>query len=125
MTANTPKTRKAKARIVQNETKDLIYAFNPELLPGDVRGASMGMSGVDILLSPKGKVFIPLSIECKNVETFHIWSTWEQAIEHARNHPGTMPAITFRRAYHELLAVCSARDLFKLMRGYYENNNKA
>lgn len=124
VTANSPKSRKAKGRIGQKETLDLIYAFNPELLPGDVRSTSMGSSGVDILLSPRAQEMVPFSIESKFVETFHVWTTWAQAVEHAKNNPGTDPLVTFRRSKHEMLALCRARDFFKILRGFYEKSRE-
>lgn len=124
MTANSPATRKAKGRALQQETVNLIYAYNPDLLPGDVRNTSMGASGADVLLSPSAIERIPFAIECKFVETFHPWTTWAQAIEHAKNNPGTEPLVTFRRTRHEMLAMCRATTFFKLARGYYENSEK-
>jgi len=117
VTANTPKSRKAKGRNLQQEVKALIESINPELLPGDVRSTSMGASGVDLLLSPRAKELFPVSVECKAVETFHVWSTWAQTVEHEKKENDfTIPAVFFRKSRHELLALIRGKTLIELIR---------
>ena len=55
----------------------------------------MGMTGEDIVLSPKGKEMIPYSFECKNVERLQFWATVEQAESNTAE--GCTPAIVVKK----------------------------
>ena len=79
--ANTPSSRKAKGRRLQNKVSELLLERHDDLEPDDIRGAIMGESGEDIKMSPLARRKIPLSIECKNQEKLNIWSALTQANE--------------------------------------------
>lgn len=111
------KSRSAKNKGVrlQNSTRDAIYKAFPELMPDDVRTATMGAVGEDILLSPAARRCVPLSIECKNQEKLNIWAALEQA--ERGDYPG---AVVFKRnrsktyvaiEWDTLLEFLSAREL--------------
>jgi hypothetical protein len=88
------KSRSAKSKGVrlQNATRDAILAKFPNLEPDDVRTATMGATGEDILLSPAARRLVPLSIECKNQERLNIWASLEQSA--GNGHRG---AVVFKR----------------------------
>lgn len=111
------KSRSAKNKGVrlQNTTRDAILKAFPTLEPDDVRTATMGAGGEDILLSPAARRCVPLSIECKNQERLNIWSALEQA--ERGQYPG---AVVFKRnrsktyvalELNALLEFLSAREL--------------
>ena len=69
MTANTPQSRKAKGRHLQQKIRDdIINTF--KLTENDVRSTSMGAKGCDILLSENARINFPYAIECKSQENF-------------------------------------------------------
>jgi len=61
-----PQSRKAKGRMLQQWIAKAIYRAFPDLEEGDVESRSMGAAGVDLILSPKARKAIPLSIEAKS-----------------------------------------------------------
>lgn len=64
------KTRSAKnkGKNLQNHVRDKILERFPWLQEGDVGSQIMGVSGVDVTLSPLGRETLPLSIECKKTK---------------------------------------------------------
>lgn len=94
----TPKAAKAKGRLFQQYTRDRLLDYAPDLEPDDIRSTSMGASGEDILLSPAARKVYPYSFECKHVERLNIWDAIKQCISNAKNY---MPAVVFRRNFHE------------------------
>jgi len=107
-----PSSAKQKGRNFQKQIRDLIIANFP-LMPDDVRSTSMGASGVDILLSPAARKFMPFDIECKNVERTSIWQCWEQTISNSNQYK---PLLFMKRNNQEPLAVLRAHDLFELLK---------
>ena len=95
------KSVKAKGRALQNLVRDrLREAFCecssiPKLHEEDIKSQTMGMTGEDIVLSPKGKEMIPYSFECKNVERLQFWPTVEQA--ESNTSEGCTPAIVVKK----------------------------
>tara|TARA_Y100001963_G_C6537896_1_gene334098 strand:- start:244 stop:573 length:330 start_codon:yes stop_codon:yes gene_type:complete len=77
-----PKSVKAKGRALQNLVRDRLHQLFPKLKE-DIHSQTMGMKGMDIVLTPKAKKSIPYAFECKNVEKFNLWKTWEQAMDNA------------------------------------------
>tara|TARA_R100000655_G_scaffold101247_1_gene146182 strand:- start:193 stop:591 length:399 start_codon:yes stop_codon:yes gene_type:complete len=75
-----PKSVKAKGRMLQNLVRDkLREAHNLCLVDDDIKSQTMGMTGEDIVLSPKARKYIPYSFECKNQERIQLWKAIEQA----------------------------------------------
>ena len=77
-----PKSVKAKGRVLQNLVRDKLHLLFPKLTK-DIQSQTMGMKGMDIVLTPMARKKIPYAFECKNVERFDLWKTWEQAEENA------------------------------------------
>jgi len=89
------KSVKAKGRKLQNFVRDMLRDVFPELHPDDIKSQTMGMTGEDIVLSPRARELIPFSFECKNVERLQIWSAIEQC---ELNKPDSAaPAIVFKK----------------------------
>tara|TARA_Y100001973_G_scaffold34208_2_gene51467 strand:+ start:1884 stop:2282 length:399 start_codon:yes stop_codon:yes gene_type:complete len=80
VTTLNPKSVKAKGRLLQNLVRDkLRVAHNLCLVDDDIKSQTMGMTGEDIVLSPKARKYIPYSFECKNQERIQLWKAIEQA----------------------------------------------
>ena len=98
------KSRKAKARRLQNYIRDKLrtifkryqdnmidklkplniafYETNPE---ENIKDQVMGQSGSDIILSSAAKEIFPITIECKNQEGFeNIYKAWHQAVTNTK-----------------------------------------
>ena len=90
-----PKSAKAKGRRLQNLVRDTLRELYPMLHPDDIKSQTMGMSGEDIVLSPKARKLIPYSFECKNVERLQFWSTVDQAETNQKE--DTVPAIVIKK----------------------------
>lgn len=90
-----PQSAKAKGRRLQQTVRDRILETFPSLEPDDVRSASMGASGEDLLLSPAARRLFPFSVECKNQERLNIWTALTQAESNSRD--GKTPLLVFTR----------------------------
>ena len=63
MTANTPASRKAKGRRLQQAVRqDLVDRLG--IAPGDILSTAMGQSGCDLYLSPAARTIFPFGVEC-------------------------------------------------------------
>ncbi len=63
------KSRKAKARFLQNLVRDRIMKLFPSLTKDDIRCAMMSEGGADIKLqSLTARKLFPYNVECKNRE---------------------------------------------------------
>lgn len=113
MTANTPSTRKAKGRALQNFVHDNILSNFSELEEGDVKKAIMGESGIDIKLSPHARRVFPYGIECKNTEKINIWSAIIQCEDNAAKEKLT-PLLVIKRNRMEPHVVLQWDDFIKL-----------
>ena len=78
------KSAKAKGRVLQNLVRDRLHELFPKLTK-DIQSQTMGMKGMDIVLTPRARQVIPYAFECKNVERFDLWKTWEQAEDNSDN----------------------------------------
>lgn len=96
MTANTPKSQKAKGRKFQQEIRDAIMQAL-HIPPEDILSTPMGQSGPDIILSTAARHLCPFAFEAKNQETIQIWQALKQAEAHAKA-TGLNPALAFRRS---------------------------
>lgn len=99
---------KAKGRVAANQVKALIHKTFPMLGEDDVIRTSGGQIGEDIVLSPKGRQILPVSIEVKNVEQLNIWKALKQCEDNAGAH---VPVLMFRRNKSKLYAAIEADKL--------------
>lgn len=116
--ANTPQSRKAKGRKLQQELRDAIInelGVDPE----DVESRSMGAGGEDLILAKAARELFPFSPECKNQEKLNIWSSLEQA---EKNSEFGEPLLVFRRNRSKTYAVLQLPTLLKLLNDI--NNSK-
>jgi hypothetical protein len=113
MTANTPSTRKAKGRFLQNFVHDNILLNFKDLEEGDVKKAIMGESGIDIKLSPHARRIFPYGIECKNTEKINIWAAIIQCEDNAAKEKLT-PLLVIKRNRAEPHVVLAWKDFVKL-----------
>jgi hypothetical protein len=103
MTANTPRSRKAKGRSFQNRIRgDIISRLSID--PGDILSTAMGQAGCDIYLSPEARKWFPFAIECKNQEKVSLWPWWDQCVTNAAKEE-LAPLLLIRRSRTEPLAV--------------------
>jgi hypothetical protein len=112
--ANTPRSRKAKGRKLQNDVRDLIKEHFPQLHPDDVVSTQMGGSGTDIQLSPAARQVLPYSIECKNQEKLNVWASLEQAENNVKE--GTYPVLFFKRNRSKMYVAMDAEHFFELIK---------
>lgn len=123
-----PKSAKAKGRKAAKEVKGLIMMLFPDLTEDDVIVASSGQTGEDLILSAKARGYLPISIECKNVEALNIWKSLAQAEGNSKD---WQPVLMFRRNKSKLYAAIDAAELLALLkiraeweRGIYAEETK-
>src|SRR6187402_676183 len=102
---------KAKGRNLQDWTRDLLMSLLPTLEGGDIKGAVMGESGVDIQLSPAAKRLAPFGIECKSRATFVGYTFYDQAVANAPK--GTEPMVIVKMNRRRPLVLLDAETYFK------------
>ena len=88
------RSSKAKGRRLQNLVRDKLREKFTSLEEDDIKSATMGTVGEDIVLSPAARKIIPFSFECKNVERLQFWKTVEQA---EGNSNGRTPVIVVKK----------------------------
>ena len=114
MTANTPASRKAKGRRLQQAVRqDLIEHLGID--PGDILSTAMGQSGCDLYLSPAARERFPFGVECKAQEAIALPAWWKQCEANASK-VGLVPLLVFKRNREEPLAVLRWSDLIRLIR---------
>lgn len=79
----------------------------------------MGVSGEDLLLSPKARRYLPISIECKSRSAIAVYGYYEQAKTNAK---GYEPVVVVKQNRSKPLVVVDAEYFFKLLKG--ANNDK-
>ncbi|WP_461368498.1 putative PDDEXK endonuclease [Candidatus Darwinibacter acetoxidans] len=113
MTANTPASRKAKGRRLQQAVRqDLIDRLGID--PGDILSTAMGQSGCDLYLSPAARSVFPFGVECKAQERIALPEWWQQCTRNAAAE-GLVPLLVFKRNREEPLAVLRWEDLLALL----------
>ncbi len=108
------KSVKAKGRRLQNMLRDALRSAFPKLHKDDIQSQTMGMTGIDIVLSPKARKFIPYSFECKNKERMDLWKSLEQA---ENNCEGLTPLLIFKRNKSKIYATLEISDFLDLLDG--------
>ena len=109
---------KAKGRKLQQYVRDEILAYFPELGEDDVRSTSMGASGEDVLLSPKARAILPISVECKSLARISVYRYYEQAKANAKGH---WPVVVIKENGEKPLAVIDVSFLLHLLKMAYES----
>ena len=123
MTANTPASRKAKGRRLQQAVRqDLVDRLGID--PGDVQSTAMGQSGCDLYLSPAARAQFPFGVECKAQERIALPEWWQQCTRNAEAE-GLAPLLVFRRNREDALAVLRWEDLLSLLRHDHRWQNLA
>jgi len=113
MTANTPASRKAKGRRLQQAVRqDLVDRLGID--PGDVMSTAMGQSGCDLYLSPAARARFPFGVECKAQERIALPEWWEQCTRNAAAEELT-PLLILKQSRREPLAVLRWSDLLALL----------
>jgi len=84
---------KAKGRSTQKAAASLIKAVF-ELEDGDIESRPMGSGGVDLMMSPKARKTLPLSVEVKHTKKHPGYAEYQQA--KANTKPNTIPAIIWQ-----------------------------
>lgn len=112
--ANTPASRKAKGRALQQTVQKKILESYSDLTPDDVRSAPMGVNGADIQLSSKGKERFPYSVEAKNTEKLNIYKAWDQASQNTEK--DTKPILVVKKNHKKPLVVMDMEDFFNLIK---------
>jgi hypothetical protein len=81
------KSAKAKGRKLQNKVRDDLRRIGKEygLVDGDIESRQMGGTGVDTVLSPRGKRVFPFDIECKNQESLNVFTEFCKHYQKYRN----------------------------------------
>jgi hypothetical protein len=109
-----PSSAKSKGRNLQQWTRDqILNIFSKDLENDDVRSVSMGVSGEDLLLSPKARRFLPISLECKSRAAISVYGFYEQA---KTNSKGYEPVCVVKQNRSSPLVVVDAEYFFKLLR---------
>lgn len=114
MTAKSTKSKKAKARVLQDLVAEKIREFTG-LGAADVSTAIMGDSGIDIKLSEKARGMFPYGTECKFQESTSIWEWLAQAEENAKNEK-LVPVLIFKRSRSKVYAVLELDEFLKLVK---------
>jgi hypothetical protein len=114
MTANTPRTRKAKGREFQKEIRKKLLEVFPELEEDDIKCALMSEGGEDIKLSPTARKLIPYSIEAKRQEKINIWDSLKQAEKNNKNKSN--PLLFFKRNHSSTYVAMEASHFFDLLK---------
>lgn len=113
MTARTPRSCKSKGHRGCGSVRDAIVA-KYRCHPDDVRIASSGQTGPDILLSPAMQVRHPFTYEVKFQERLNIWEALALAKAHAP--PGEKtPLLVFQRSRSDLYVCLKYDDFLSLL----------
>lgn len=107
-----PQSAKAKGRRLQQEVRDMLLGFFPQLAADDVRSTAMGQGGEDIQLSPAARKLIPFQIECKNKREVAVIN-WLN--DQARDHGDYYPIVVCKQNYSEPVVVVDAVLFFDMV----------
>jgi hypothetical protein len=103
---------KAKGRRACQDLKDALLKRFPELEPDDVQITSSGVTGEDLMLSPKARKFFPFSVEVKNQEKLNIWAAYSQACSHGAH----TPLLVFKRNRSKLMVCLELEDFLECVK---------
>lgn len=111
--AITTQSAKAKGRKVQQLVRDALLKLFPNLEPDDIKSTSMGVSGVDVQLSPAAKKYIPYSIECKARNKIGVYAMYDQAV---KNGGKLEPLLVIKQDRSKPLVVVDMEHFLKLIK---------
>lgn len=111
---------KSKGRRLQQYVAEKLQQLGKGLEPDDVRSASMGAPGEDILLSPAARRQFPVSIECKNVEKLSIWAAIDQARANAKDYE---PCVVFTKNREKTFIALDFDFFLKIYEAYLNETN--
>ena len=114
MTANTPKSRKAKGRLLQKEVAYQIATSLTGIGSEDVKPAIMGEQGMDVKLSSRARDLFPYAIECKAQESLNVWQAMEQARVNAEKEK-LIPLLVFKRNRSEIYVCLRFADFMQIV----------
>ena len=114
-------TDKSKGRRCQQYDAKRLVEIGRRLEPDDIRSASMGAPGEDILFSPAARKQFPFSIECKNVEKLSIWAAIDQA--RANTPQGATPAVVFTRNHEKTFIAVDFEEFLRIYKVYLDAIN--
>lgn len=105
---------KAKARRLQQWTRDEVLKNSKDLDLSDVRSTSMGAGGEDIQLSSAARKQWPMSFECKAKKAFAFYKDYEQATTNCPE--GSEPVLVCKGDRKKPMAIVDAEWFFKEFR---------
>lgn len=80
----------------------------------DVKPVTMGLSGMDIILTPAARRVLDLVIECKNVEKLNIVGTFLKHHKQYEKHSG-LKLLAHRRNHAPMMVTLMWADLINLL----------
>mgnify|MGYP001182991106 FL=1 len=107
------KSRKAKARYLQNLVRDRIMKLFPSLTKDDIRCAMMSENGADIkLLTLIARKLFPYNVECKNREEYR---TIYKHFKQTKNHGPLEPLLVVKMNRKKPLVIIDMEHFFNLL----------
>jgi hypothetical protein len=116
---------KAKGRRLSQLVKDRILESFPVLQSDDIIVQSSGVTGEDLVLSPKAREMVPFSIECKNQEKVNVWQSFEQCTENAMRGEPLLIIARNRTKPLAILDLDCLMECLSLLQDMYKNGNEA
>lgn len=110
-----PQSAKAKGRKFQQQVRDAILEAFPQLEPDDVRSTSMGASGEDILLSPRGRELFNFTVECKSLAKFVGYKYYDQSAIRVTGQTN-VPIVCIKQNGREPLVILSLKDFMEIVK---------
>ncbi len=80
----------------------------------------MGAGGEDVMLSPRAREILPVSIECKNRAAFAIYKDYKQAESNGKDYE---PVLVIKQNHSDPLAVVDLDYLLDLLKLTEYNSN--
>lgn len=123
------KSCKAKARVLQNEARDMFRVIAETVKPGilvadDIVGREMGQAGVDVRMSPAAnRVLAEPLVECKNEKRLNVLKEYKDHVKKYTDKPGVKILIHTRTAEpgkpkEPRLVTMSLEDFERIYTGY-------
>jgi len=109
---------KAKGRRLQNRVaEDLRSVAGERLEHDDIKPVSMGVSGVDILLTPAARRLFDLLVECKNHEKLNVVGVFSNHAEKYVLKDG-LPLLVHSRNRSDDLVTMRWADFLKMLKSF-------